>query len=440
MDVFWFVWNILISVIESATAYYLLVKRIGNHNFKLKPLTGAIIIFTANLLIRIFYVRDDIAMFIHLALYISYACAAFGGGWVARIVWGCMPALITLTAQILSYGIASYMNYGSIERIWFWGNVSFYMSVTTVMLQIVITLIAANTGKRNTYSLTAVQLVFLIVMSFLSIAAVNLQMGVIHTLTHMIGTQGAQKNAFLVSICFLIMLAALIWLVESLGKESQKTVEKSLEIQQAQLENNYYRELENSIKSLRELRHDISTHIHVMKNLIERGNDEELKQYFSSIETRYQSEDAAFATDNPLLNAILTSKQMAAREHHIKMELNYYTSHSIPLPPLDLCSLIGNLIDNAVEACQKVMNETARYIDIAIGDKGDMVYIKIKNCSDGIYLETDGQLQTTKTGNRHGIGLKRIRSIAEHAGGFFYVNPRPGEFTAIVMIPVTDER
>jgi len=431
MDVFWPIWNILISAIETTLAYYLFRKKIGSYKNRLKPLLGAIIVFAVIFVLRVFYVRESIAIFIRFALYVGYAYMAFENGRVVRIVWGCTPALIALAAQILSYGIASYMNYGSIEGVWFFGSVSFYVSATAAMLQIIIILIVANIGKQHTYSLTAFQLLFLIGMSVPSMLAVNLQTGVIQVLANIIGTQGAQQNAIFVSICFIIMLAALIWVINSLGKESQKTIEKSLEIQQAQLENNYYRELENSIKSLRELRHDISTHIHVMKNLIEQDNGEALKQYFIDMEAHYQSENTAFATDNPVLNAILTSKQMLAREYHIKMESTYSSKRSMPLSPMDFCSLIGNLIDNAIEACQKVMDEADRYIEINIGDKGDMVYIKIKNCSDGNYIVSDGVLRTTKVGSGHGIGLKRIRSIAENAGGFFDVNPRPDAFTAI---------
>ena len=118
------------------------------------------------------------------------------------------------------------MNYGSIESVWFFGSVSFYVSATAAMLQIVIVLIVANVGRQHTYSLTTFQLVFLIGMSVLSMLAVNLQTGVIQVLANIIGTQGAQQNAIFVSICFIVMLAALIWVINSLGKESQKTIEK----------------------------------------------------------------------------------------------------------------------------------------------------------------------------------------------------------------------
>lgn len=437
MDIFWFLWQMLVSAVETILACYLFTKRIGNHKDRLKPLVGAVVVFTALLLTGLFRVPDMTAACIRFALYIGYAYLAFGKSRIVRIVWGCIPALVTVIANALAFGIASALNYGDLAGAWMWGSVHFYVSATAVMLQVILVLIAANAGKQDTYqySLSPVRLAFLVAMSMIAIVAINLQMGVVYTLTGIIGTQATQQSAVFVSLCVVAVSVALVWLVCSLGKESQKTMEKSLEIRQAQLENSYYRSLEISVEGLRGLRHDISTHIHVMKSLIEKGSNEELKNYFNSIERQYQADNAVFVTDNTMLNAVLTSKRMTAREYHIEMEVSYTTKRTIPLSPTDFCSLTGNMIDNGIEACQKVMDENKRYIDISIGDKGDMVYIKVKNCSDGIYSTVDGELRTTKAGGRHGIGLARIRKIAESAGGFFDVNPRPDEFTAVVMLP-----
>ncbi|WP_343208334.1 sensor histidine kinase [Anaerolentibacter hominis] len=435
MDIFWFLWYAIISSVETISCSYLFTRRIGRHKNRFMPVIGAIILFAAFLLMHTFYVSDMTAALVRFVLYIGYAYLAFGNGWVTRIVWGCIPGLISAAAQTLAYGIASTFNYGDLAGAWLPGSVHFYVTATAAMLQIIIVLAAANAGNPAAGSLTILQLFFLMGMSGVCIAAIHMQMRVVYTLTGFVGTQNTQKSAVFVSICFLILLAALAGLINSLGKESRKAMEKSLELQQVQMESDYYRNLEASVKALRELRHDMQTHMHVMRGLLEIGDDVKLKEYFNSVEERFRADNIVFATDNTMLNAMLTSKQMTAGEYRINMTFSYATQRSIPLAPLDLCSLIGNLIDNGIEACRKVMDDDARYIDLFVGEKGDMVYIKMKNSSNGIYNWDDGELRTTKTGGRHGIGLKRIRKIAESAGGFFDVNPRPDEFTAVVMLP-----
>ena len=305
--------------------------------------------------------------------------------------------------------------------------------------QLIIVLGIANLGNHNAYNLSILQLIFLVMMALLSLMAIYIQIKILRVLTNIPATQNVQKNIIFVSICVLIIFLALIVLVFHLGKQSQRTLEKSLEVQQANMEKEYYKSNEISINALHELRHDISTHLYVMKTLLDQEKTGELKEYFDSIESKYEKENTMFMTDNTMLNALLTNKFMIAQKDHIQMRLSYITQNKIPLSPTDFCSLIGNLTDNAIEACRKVSDQQDRYIDIFIGDRGDMVYIKIKNSSNGNYKMIDGELRTTKNGARHGIGLKRIKEIAENVGGFLDINPRPNEFTAFVMLPSTDK-
>lgn len=435
MNMHWFLWGILLTAMEIFLKYYLLERRLGSGKNGMKPIVGALIIFILMAVFRSMPVNSSFLLGINFLVSIGYAYTTFGSGQIARIVWGCFAGLLPAMTDTLAVLIAETFHYGDMSGMWSPGSVWFYITATSLMIEIIIVLTAANIKSYSTYSLTVRQLLFLVGMSAVSIIALNLQMEIVSTLANMLGTQKAQYEAVFVSLCFLIILTALIFLVYSLGKQSQKTIEKTLEARQEHLEKEYYRSNEVSVNALRGLRHDISTHMHVMKRLMDEGRTEELREYFDSVENQYRKSSALFLTEDTMLNALLTSKQMTAQNSHINMQLSYATKRRIPLSTADLCSLMGNMIDNAMDACKKVTDEKLRYIDISVGDRGEMVYIKVKNGSDGTYHIVDGELQTTKTGTGHGIGLKRIRSIAESAGGFFDINPRPDVFTAIVMLP-----
>ena len=434
MNIFWLLWEAIVTAIVTAFVLYLFSKKLGSQN-PYKSVIGAFVIFTVIFLLKAFLLSEPLIMCVSIVLYIGYACLAFRRNWSTRILWGCVPIFIALVASVLTFSIAKILDYGDFAT----EVVRFYLTATCTLLQIIMFLVIANIGKKATYQFTLFQLFFLVGMAILSIIAVNKQMTIIQTLSNITGTETVQRDTVFVSLCFLVFLIAAILLVYNLGKESQQKVEKSLEARQANLENEYYKSNEISINALRELRHDISTHMHVMKTLMDQEKTKELREYFDTLADRYKKDSTLFLTENTMLNAMLTSKMLAAQNDHIDMRLSYSTKREIPLPATDFCSLVGNMIDNAIEANGKIENLESRYIDMDVGDKGDMIYIKVKNCSDGIYNFLDGELQTTKNSTKNGIGLKRIRKIAESAGGFFDTNPRPDEFTAVVMLPSNSE-
>lgn len=438
MNLFWFGWDTFSSVIEVITIYFLFEKQLANSRLRISHIIGAIIVFIAELILHILHIDDILLLPVRFVLYLGYACSVFESEKNARIIWGCIAGIMRIAAQIMAYGIASLLDYGHYAEAWFPGSFYFYTEATTTVIYVLITVIATNISNRSNYKFKSVHVVLLIGVCFICIIATSLQMRVVYTLSAIAGTQITQKYAVLVCICFLVVLVLIVWMINSLGKESYRNMEKTLELQQARVEGNYYRDMEASLKAIRELRHDMKTHMHVMRGLMNEGNIEALNKYFYCIEDRYNAECTVFVTNNMMLNALLTSKQLVAERYHIPIRLNYSSQLQAPLSQIDFCSLIGNLLDNAIEACQKVMDEENRYVNISIGDKGDMIYIKVINSTDGIYNIKNGELHTTKIGNTHGIGLKRVASIAESVGGFFDISPEFDSFTAVVMLPFAE--
>lgn len=438
MNRIWFLWQICVIAIKAGLFYYLFHRTLGDKK-RIQSLTGGILLFLTMFVLHVLMAPMMARVGVLFAVSICYSCFAFDKGWSMRILWGSAPAFIILVSDTAALWIASIFHFGALSDAWDASEVSFYVSVTSILLQVILVLLSANIRQQGDYYLSPLHLAILIGLSGLSIVAVNAQMKIVQALTYILDTTSMQQNAVFVCLCFLLILIASTILVHDLGKEAQQREEKSLEAKQAHLENEYYRNNEISVRALRELRHDITTHLHVMSRLMEEGKTTELREYFSHIESEYQKDSTLFLTENTMLNAMLTSKQMRAKSDNIDMRLTYTTRRTIPLSAVDFCSLVGNMIDNAIEACRKVHEEDSRYIEISVGDKGDMTFIKVKNSTNGEYKMLDGELQTTKTGARHGIGLKRVRRIAEAAGGFFDYNPRPKEFIAIVMVPSIGE-
>lgn len=414
-------------------ACYLFSKRLGTI-CRQKTIIGALIVFTTVFILSVFLPNKTLILCVSSALYIGLAFFCFRANPATRILWGCVCVLLVLLANILATGIAGFLYHNDSDTRY----TEFFSSLTHLMLLAVLFFVATNVGGKKELRFSLFQMILLTGMAILCVVAVGTQLDLLRTMENMVGMNSARQDALFVGGCVLALMIAAVALFHALGREAQKRIESTVEVHQIHLENEYHKSNEISMNALKELRHDMKTHLHVMRSLVEEGKTDDLRDYFNTIEQTYQKDNALFLTGNTMLDAMLTSKQMVAHSDSISVNVAYHTQNGIPLSPTDLCSLVGNLFDNAIEASRKIAPE-AREIEVEIGDKDEMVYIKVKNNTDGAYNYADGELMTTKPDSKHGIGLKRIRTIAESAGGFFHINARPDTFTAVVMLPVNKE-
>jgi sensor histidine kinase regulating citrate/malate metabolism len=109
----------------------------------------------------------------------------------------------------------------------------------------------------------------------------------------------------------------------------------------------------------------------------------------------------------------------------------------IPIENTDLCSILSNLLDNAIEASCK-LNEN-RYINIEMITFKNQFNIKIVNATNGEYKLENGKLKTTKSGDLHGIGIGHVKSIVESYGGILNVNPESKSFITHISIPLAQK-
>ena len=118
------------------------------------------------------------------------------------------------------------------------------------------------------------------------------------------------------------------------------------------------------------------------------------------------------------------------------IEINYKAQvpATLTVSDIDLCVLIGNLIDNAVEACDE-MEGGKRFIRLYIGVLKQQLYICISNTTKEIVRKLDEEYITTKRGN-HGHGLKRINKIVEKYEGYINRKNEPGVFVTEIMLPL----
>ena len=187
-------------------------------------------------------------------------------------------------------------------------------------------------------------------------------------------------------------------------------------------------------KQIRGWRHDYRNHIQLMKVLAANGDMDAIKDYLDKLDTDLSTVDTVVKTGNAMADAILNSKISLAKSKGIAVKVDAHIPVKLKMSELDLCVIIGNLFDNAIDASM-ALPEEQRLIRVYMDMKNTQLYISFTNFTATKKLAKVGnRFQTTK-GDGHGFGLLRIDNIIERLDGYLSRNSEDGAFTTEILIP-----
>lgn len=213
-----------------------------------------------------------------------------------------------------------------------------------------------------------------------------------------------------------------------------KLIDRRIAAYQRQLIETHYQEVENMYRQMRGWRHDYRNHIQTMKVLASSGDLEGIRSYLDRLDTDLNTVDLAVKTGNAMADAILNSKISLAKSRDIPVQVDAHIPVKLKMSELDLCCVIGNLFDNAIEASLALPPEE-RLIRVYMDMKGTQLYLSFTNfTAQGKREKRDGRFLTTK-GEGHGFGLVRIDAIVERLEGYLSRNSEDGAFTTEILIP-----
>ncbi len=214
----------------------------------------------------------------------------------------------------------------------------------------------------------------------------------------------------------------------------QKRIDKEIAAYQRELIETHYQEVDNMYRQIRGWRHDYRNHIQTMKVLAANGDMDGLKAYLDELDTDLNTVDTVIKTGNAMADAILNSKLSLAKAKGIPVEADAHIPVKLKMSEIDLCCIIGNLFDNAIEA-SLALPESERPIRVYMDMKGTQLYISFTNFTAGKKLTKTGNLFRTSKGEGHGFGLVRIDTIIERLDGYLSRNSEDGAFTTEILIP-----
>lgn len=187
--------------------------------------------------------------------------------------------------------------------------------------------------------------------------------------------------------------------------------------------------------TMRGWRHDYHNHMQKLKAHLAAGQIDDAKAYLNELEGDLDQIQVKYSTGNVSIDAILNSKLSIAEREQIEISCKAELGENISLPDIDLCVLLGNLVDNAVESCRKMAEGKRRFLRIYLCARKQTLYISVSNSTNEVIRKLDAEYISTKRGD-HGHGLKRIDMIVNRHQGYIKRANEPEVFATEIMLPL----
>lgn len=220
-------------------------------------------------------------------------------------------------------------------------------------------------------------------------------------------------NLLLVVIFFIFVSSVVM--IFKLRQKAEYQLELQLKLKELELEKRYGDKIEEMEYNLRSLRHDMNNHINVMVGLLNMKEYHELREYFSEINEEIEEINEVIILENKALAVLLNEKIVNAKGKGISLEVEVSRERFL-FPMSELCALVGNLLDNAIEAVEKVQDN--KYIYFRFYIQNGMLKLQCENPYIESPIQENGKFITIKKNvEEHGFGTRKIREIIEKHQG-----------------------
>ena len=242
------------------------------------------------------------------------------------------------------------------------------------------------------------------------------------------------KILIIALVCAVLLTLAFL-AVFLLRRTLYNMIDRRIERFQSELIEKQVREIQNMYKQVRGWRHDYRNHIQNMKIQLAQGNYAELEGYLDSLADDLTTVDTVIKTGNVMADAILNSKLSVAEKLNIRINVKADIPNNIPLSDVELCAVLGNLLDNAAEACAK-LPESDRFMRIYIGCLKNQLYMSVQNSAGDVKKIAGHYLSIKQSDGEHGYGIFRIDRVAKKYGGYVNRQNEEGVFATEIMVPL----
>ena len=368
---------------------------------------------------------DGIAIFIAAIMYFIYARISLKGHIFTQLFIS-----VIIMAIIMVIGVSSIFIFGLVlktdmlELIVNFNAIRILLVLTTKTLLFFITRIMLKSKKDSQMQLKEwIPLIVIPVISIVSIsflADATMKSSII------------QNDVIYVTVCILITTVIIYYLFTQLSSEYQLKSQHLLLQQQYNYERKQVEDIQLAYQNMKELRHEMKNHFLALSVLLTENRQCDAQVYIDKIiDGQLAEKEKLVFTENEVLNAVVGTRLAICAKKEIQAEAKI--THSLKnMSDEDISVLLGNLLDNAIEASE---NLTSKNLKLEIQPQGEYVSIFMTNSICSSVLANNPELSTTKHEKfLHGFGIKNIKNIVEKYNGMIDYFEEDNTFCCDILI------
>lgn len=441
MDLFCMIFELVVNLFQSAIVLQT-IRAILKDKRTGKKANLAYILFVAVLFLELSFVNfmvpfEGIGIIISILIIYIYSLLNLKGTFMQKMFWSIFVMLLIMgiTTVVLSIE-GCIIGKGYLDLVI---QKDLYRFVGVVVIQIVLFYLTRfmikRTKKDSTYSLKwnewfvllIIPVISIFTMSFVSLIIINIE----EQLSPM------QHIFSILSILGILMTNSLVYvLYVNIQKDHAKQLEYSILQQAFKSQEKSVEETKILYQSVRSIRHDLKQHFQVALTMLHSGKINEAVDYMEKYnDTVLDGISNKVFCDNDVVNYIINSKSKICSDRHIKIYI--YIANEIPeFSDLDLCVLLGNALDNAIEG---VSGDGNNEIYLELRNVDNFFMISVKNTITNSVLEYNPNLISTKNEKEvHGLGILSMKEVVQKYNGSVEFYESDNKFCCDMLLDIPD--
>lgn len=365
-----------------------------------------------------FYAVKSLVIYVLLSL-------LYDTKWVTRIFTAISFLVFQMLSEVMSYFIVVSTIHNSTDK-----SMQSYSIMLSKLIVFIITVIVMLITKKNSGTIKFKDYLCFIITPLISMATI-----VAISFEFDTGEPTATVGTCLASAGLMIINLIVYYLLENIIEVSNIREQQHQMEQQFVFQEKKYEQTSASFKSIYGVIHDTNKHYLYLRECIRNGSYEEADNYIGTAIDHLDKSYKRVITGYLPVDALVSNAINIAVNNNIDCKTNInIDKDAITIERYDICVALGNLLDNAIEACKKVVNPDDRYINISIITKDGDIVIYIQNSAEHVIT---GKLESNKKDKiRHGHGIKNVIAISEKYGGVFNIERNESYCEATLFLPL----